>query len=84
MPVVLARRSLVAGITSLLKNGMFNEDILNITNRRWMERIDNYFILFIVSGGKKVIPPTVQRIKYKSVISVLLLKIGTIVLNHPT
>jgi ABC-type amino acid transport system permease subunit len=36
--------------------------------------------------GQKVIPPLLSGgfIEYKSVISVLFLKVGTIVLNHPT
>jgi hypothetical protein len=29
---------------------MFNEEISNISNLRWMKRIDNYFILLIVVG----------------------------------
>jgi hypothetical protein len=50
VPVSLARRSLVAGITSFLSNWIFNEEISNISSLSWMERIDNYFVLLIVVG----------------------------------
>jgi hypothetical protein len=50
VPVRLARRSLVAGITSLLSNWVFKEEISNIGNLSWMKRIANYFVLLIVIG----------------------------------
>jgi hypothetical protein len=50
VPVGLGGWSLVAGITFLLSNWMFDEGISNIGNRSWMKRIDNYFILLIVVG----------------------------------
>jgi hypothetical protein len=50
VPVGLARRSLVAGITSLLSSWAFLEEVSNINNLSWMKRIDNYFALLIVVG----------------------------------
>jgi hypothetical protein len=35
----LARQTLVAGITSLLSNWMFNEEVSIIINLSWMKRI---------------------------------------------
>jgi hypothetical protein len=59
----MARRSLVAGITSLLSNWIFNEEISNISNLSWMKRINNYFISLIVVGdiGDKV-SETIRRL----------------------
>jgi hypothetical protein len=50
VPLGLARRILVAGITFLLGNWLFIDEISNINNLSWMERINNYFILWMVVG----------------------------------
>jgi hypothetical protein len=50
VPVGQARRSLAAGITSLLSNLTFNEEISNISNLSWMKRTDDYLILLTIIG----------------------------------
>jgi hypothetical protein len=44
VPIGLARRSIVAEITFLLNNWMFNEEIASMSNLSWMKRIENDFI----------------------------------------
>jgi hypothetical protein len=50
IPVGLACRSRVAGITSPLRNWMFSVETANISNLSMMKTTDKYLILLIAVG----------------------------------
>jgi hypothetical protein len=66
VPIGLARRSLIAGITSPLSNWIFHGEIPNISQLSWMTIMDKYLINTSLGYGREGIGNDTETLAAKN------------------